>query len=296
MVGDSVGKMYFDTSDTTKIAVNTFLENLPWQSSGASTIGLIGYYFDEESEGNQLLAIDLAELTSGTVEGYALSTDELTIVYSTVAFSFEGFGIDAVEGWQNLDENNAFEYSPAKTADVINERDGFNGIIVSATPFGGGAKAKDADKLDGHDSTYFATKQSVDDIDTILDGFGDIVTHNANEFQTKLTSQTAYSGKGTSTKVAKITTNNLGQVTAVEEVDIDFSSVDTKTTYTFTASDSRYSALQDGIYTLTIQNTNKYPIACYNANGEAVMVTLGQANNAITMKTDEKFAGTIVAL
>lgn len=157
-------------------------------------------------------------------------------------------------------------------------------------------KAKDADKLDGHDSTYFATKQSVDDIDTILDGFGDIVTHNASEFQTKLTSQTAYSGKGTSTKVAKITTNNLGQVTAVEEVDIDFSSVDTKTTYAFTASDSRYSALQDGVYTLTIQNTNKYPIACYNANGEAVMVTLGQANNTITMKTDEKFAGTIVAL
>lgn len=130
-------------------------------------------------------------------------------------------------------------------------------------------KAKDADKLDGHDTSYF---------------------------QQALTQQTAYSGKGTSTKVAKITTNSLGQVTAVEEIDIDFSSVDTKTTYTFTASDSRYSALQDGVYTLTIQNTNKYPIACYNANGEAVMVTLGQANNTITMKTDEKFAGTIVAL
>lgn len=37
-----------------------------------------------------------------------------------------------------------------------------------------------------------------------------------------LAAQTAYSAKGTSTKVAQITTNTSGQVTAVSEVSIDF--------------------------------------------------------------------------
>lgn len=40
-------------------------------------------------------------------------------------------------------------------------------------------------------------------------------------FQTKLTAQTAYSAKGTATKVPQITTNSLGQVTGITEVDIN---------------------------------------------------------------------------
>ena len=40
-------------------------------------------------------------------------------------------------------------------------------------------------------------------------------------FQTKLTTQTAYSAKGTATKVPQITTNSLGQVTGITEVDIN---------------------------------------------------------------------------
>ena len=39
---------------------------------------------------------------------------------------------------------------------------------------------------------------------------------------TVISTQTAYSAKGTSTKVAQITTNTAGQVTAVSEVSIDF--------------------------------------------------------------------------
>jgi len=39
-------------------------------------------------------------------------------------------------------------------------------------------------------------------------------------YQTKLTAQTAYSAKGSATKVPKITTNSLGQVTNITEVDI----------------------------------------------------------------------------
>lgn len=49
--------------------------------------------------------------------------------------------------------------------------------------------------------------------------------------QSALSTQTAYSAKGSSTKVAKITTNSLGQVTAIEEVDIAFpTTTDTKNT------------------------------------------------------------------
>lgn len=39
---------------------------------------------------------------------------------------------------------------------------------------------------------------------------------------TVISTQTAYSSKGTSTKVAQITTNSVGQVTGVSEVSIDF--------------------------------------------------------------------------
>lgn len=46
-----------------------------------------------------------------------------------------------------------------------------------------------------------------------------------NAKQDKLSTQTAFAGKGTSKKVPKITTNTLGQVTNVEEVDIDFPKV-----------------------------------------------------------------------
>lgn len=46
-----------------------------------------------------------------------------------------------------------------------------------------------------------------------------------NAKQDKLSIQTSFTGKGTSKKVPKITTNALGQVTNVEEVDIDFPKV-----------------------------------------------------------------------
>ena len=52
-----------------------------------------------------------------------------------------------------------------------------------------------------------------------------------NNKQSALATQTAYTSKGTSTKVPTITTNSLGQVTAITETAIDFSSHNT--TYTF---------------------------------------------------------------
>lgn len=46
------------------------------------------------------------------------------------------------------------------------------------------------------------------------------ISADFNSVQAKLTAQTAYTAKGTSTKVPQITTNALGQVTSITEVDI----------------------------------------------------------------------------
>ena len=48
----------------------------------------------------------------------------------------------------------------------------------------------------------------------------ELIRDEFSQKQDKLTSQTAYSGKGTATKVPQITTNALGQVTSITEVDI----------------------------------------------------------------------------
>lgn len=48
-----------------------------------------------------------------------------------------------------------------------------------------------------------------------------IKVYLAQWFQAKLTAQTAYSAKGSGSKVPQITTNSFGQVTSIEEVDID---------------------------------------------------------------------------
>lgn len=45
--------------------------------------------------------------------------------------------------------------------------------------------------------------------------------YNYDSFQSKLTTQTVYSNKGSATKVPKITTNSLGQVTNIQEVEIN---------------------------------------------------------------------------
>lgn len=51
----------------------------------------------------------------------------------------------------------------------------------------------------------------------------------AGDFQPALATQTAYTAKGSATKVAQITTNNLGQVTGISEVTISQPTVYNKT-------------------------------------------------------------------
>ena len=71
-------------------------------------------------------------------------------------------------------------------------------VINGTTPVAKATNADNADKLDNHDSTYFATAESVTDItkdNGTIDSkiaayntsknFGDIITHNVNEFATK---------------------------------------------------------------------------------------------------------------
>ena len=49
--------------------------------------------------------------------------------------------------------------------------------------------------------------------------------------QDKLTAQTAYTSQGTASKVPQITTNTLGQVTGITEVNISYPSQVSDTAY-----------------------------------------------------------------
>lgn len=53
-----------------------------------------------------------------------------------------------------------------------------------------------------------------------LDEVTDGSTRKLSDYQTKLTTQTVYTTKGSATKVPQITTNSLGQVTAITEITI----------------------------------------------------------------------------
>lgn len=64
-----------------------------------------------------------------------------------------------------------------------------------------------------------------------LDANGNLTDSGSKpgDFQTALATQTAYTAKGSATKVAQITTNNLGQVTGISEVTISQPTVYNKT-------------------------------------------------------------------
>lgn len=67
----------------------------------------------------------------------------------------------------------------------------------------------------------FITDASLTTYAKKVDVTTEINAHHDSTKQDKLTAQTVYTKKGTSTKVAQITTNSLGQVTNIDEVDID---------------------------------------------------------------------------
>lgn len=74
-----------------------------------------------------------------------------------------------------------------------------------------------------------------------------------NNKQTALSGTPVYTGKGTSKKVAKITTNNLGQVTNIVEVDIDFPTYGGMST---DANNADAAAIRNLINKITIESTS----------------------------------------
>lgn len=84
-------------------------------------------------------------------------------------------------------------------------------------------------------------------------------------------------------------------------VDNAVGAIDQKQSFTFTATDARWSStLVDGVYTLTFNASNttgfvagKIPLSCFNGDNEQVMATLGFTSTTVYIKSDTKFAGTI---
>lgn len=75
--------------------------------------------------------------------------------------------------------------------------------------------------------------------------------------QDKLTTQTAYTSKGSATKVPQITTNSLGQVTGITEVDITHQSIKTLKTNNTTAQSTSSSEAIAGSGTINLHKVSK---------------------------------------
>jgi len=92
--------------------------------------------------------------------------------------------------------------------------------------------------------------------------------------------------------------SSAGTIATQEYVQSQIGSIDQKVVLSFDA--TGWTAGDDGYYTKTIATT-KYPINCFNNNNKVVMATLGvtksgTAVTAITIESDEPFAGYVVAL
>ena len=75
--------------------------------------------------------------------------------------------------------------------------------------------------------------------------------------QSELSTQTAYTSKGSATKVPQITTNTLGQVTAITEVDITHQSIKTLKTDNTTAQSTSSSEAITGSGTINLHKVSK---------------------------------------
>lgn len=112
-----------------------------------------------------------------------------------------------------------------------------------------------------------------------------------NNKQDALSSQTAYTNKGTSTKVPQISTNSLGQVTSISEVNIDYpiTSVNGRTgDITGLAEASDIPIVNDA--TLTIQK-NGTQIAQFSANASTnVIANISVPVNVSELNNDADYA------
>lgn len=142
-------------------------------------------------------------------------------------------------------------------------------------------------------TSYYTSAQ----IDTLLGGKADktVATESANGLMSS-TDKTKLNGiSAGANKVEASNTNGNIKIDGVETPVYVAPVIDQVTEYSFTSDDSRWGALSSGVYTLTIPST-KRPFICYNGDGEQVMATIGYNGTNITVKTDTKFAGKVLAI
>lgn len=109
------------------------------------------------------------------------------------------------------DSNNKIQRATAANARAIIGAGTGNGTVTSVRVQAGTGLSS---------STSTAQSSSLDTIISIASGYKLPTTTEWNGKQNSLTTQTAYSAKGSATKVPQITTNSLGQVTGITEVPI----------------------------------------------------------------------------
>lgn len=139
---------------------------------------------------------------------------------------------------------------PSKTSDLTND----SGYTANT-----GTVTSVAVKMNGASKGTVTTSGTID-LGTVITAHQDI-----SGKQDKLTAQTAYTAKGTSTKVPQITTNTLGQVTGITEVSITQPTVNNGTltiqkngtnVQTFTANQSSDVTANISVPTATSDLTN----------------------------------------
>ena len=116
--------------------------------------------------------------------------------------------------------------------------------------------------LSNTDNPHSVTKEQVGlgNVDNTSDLSKPISTATQNALNAKqdtLTTQTAYTSKGTATKVPQITTNTLGQVTGITEVDISHQDIKTLNTDNTTGQTASSSEAIAGSGTINLHKVSK---------------------------------------
>ena len=142
-------------------------------------------------------------------------------------------------------------------------------------------------------TSYYTSAQ----IDTLLGGKADktVATESANGLMSSTDKSKLNGISAGANKVEASNTNGYIKIDGVDVKVYELPAIDQITEYSFTA--ASWGSAVGGIYTLTLPATGaKRPLVCYNNNNEQVMVTLAYNGTNITAKSDEQFAGKILAI
>ena len=203
-------------------------------------------WHDEEGGGGGSAGLDILELTSSTGtltdEQFALvQSDHCMIKRATgdasnsYRYYFKAYDSDSgCDYWcdtETLTANSVTRYY--FTVDYTNQEYTFGSDVddrkrVTANPTVSGTPA-DLTTITVGLTSYTVAANKADKVSSAtngnfasLDSNGNLTDsgHKHSDYQTALSTQTAYTSKGSATKVPQITTNTLGQVTSITEVTI----------------------------------------------------------------------------